>query len=123
MEGVLVPGVGSGAIILNWLGRVPAVVEGWVVVGVDVCAERIIDGWVVGKALSNHMVCLELLVLNWGLIGRGGSPWGLTLDWHILRIWIAGAGIGEWVHIGYSDFERALMPRMVRQRSGDVQGA
>ena len=39
-------------------------VEGCVVVGVDVRAERIIDEGVVGEVLSHNMICLKLLVLD-----------------------------------------------------------
>lgn len=99
MKNVLIPGVGTCPITLNGFGRVPTMVEGWLVVGVNVCVERIIDGGVVGEVLSHYMARLQIRVLNWGLIGRVASPWGVAL---VLDVWIAGAGVGVWVHIRYS---------------------
>lgn len=108
MKNILAPGVGSGAIALNWVSRVPIVIEGCVVIGMDICAERIIDGRVVGKILSHYMARLKLLVLDRSLEGRTVSPGGLTLGLNILHVWIAGAGVGDGVHIGYSGGLRRL---------------
>lgn len=104
MKNILVPGIGRCAITLNWFARIPIVVEGCIVIGVNVCAERIVDGGVVREVLSHYMARVQLLVLDWGLIGRAVPPLRLTLALDILHIWIAGAGVGVWVHIGDSEF-------------------
>jgi hypothetical protein len=101
MKNIWVPAVGGCAVSLNGFGRVPVVVERRLGVGVKICIEGIVDRVIVGwEVFSHSMARLDLMVLNWaGIIIRAGP---LRLAWilDILRIGIAGAGLGGLVHLG-----------------------